>query len=88
VCFADAAVRALYPPRKAGRKEGANESEPTQEEVERCVREQLACVPEWWAAAVGDQARYNRPEPLVIQVVRLSLRGRGGVVGSGRLYCR
>ena len=42
ICYKDRAIRALYPVRPHP------DHEPTQEEVDRIVAEQLAHLPSWW----------------------------------------
>lgn len=48
-CYRTPAVRALYPTRHRGRRpKGGWEPEPTAAELEETIRQQLACLPDWW----------------------------------------
>jgi len=53
-CHANPAIRALYPlePKRPPR-----DTEPTEEELERTIREQKRRLPKWWARHVEDQER-------------------------------
>ena len=76
-CWRDRRVRSWYPPVTRGRgpdkQPRANEDrEPTAEEVERCVAEQMGCLPPWWGAVGG-----LRPPRWTVPVVRTRYRHNG-----------
>lgn len=60
-CFRDPAVRGLYPAdtRKGMRFGGVGTREPSAEEVERIVAEQLQCLPWWWGEEAAKQSEHE-----------------------------
>lgn len=66
-CFSTLAIRQLYPcEAKAPRRD----TEPTEEELERLIAQQMRCLPRWWAAHVLDQARRAADQPRRFRIVR------------------
>lgn len=70
-CYADRSVRDLYRPES---KYAPNLApEPTEEELDRMIAEQMAALPDWWKDEAEMQRRH---EPYSVPIVAAGLAGR------------
>jgi hypothetical protein len=80
-CYKDDKVRALYP------KYRVSDYEPTQEELDQMIAEQLACKPSWWYSS-RDEKKDAIPEAKAkddfgMAAQRLPRKGRRVVKKTG-----
>lgn len=74
-CWKNPEIKDLYKPAESFRSE-FGDHDPTMEELEAMISEQMKCLPAWWDDDVQKQRNLN-PIPLIrIMEVRLSQRMR------------